>query len=242
MNFYENQMVNCSGAGCNATGEMRFPVNIGGNIYFMPESQMYGIAGKLVEHQAKSQLKQAEIAQEYFCKEKLEEKKFFLKEMQMEKAEEMRQRRELITYGISENSEGFLCREMFSPEGKMKCVKPISKARNIALKVFFCSQDELNVRVYWITWEGQKEGILLLEERATPDAVSKEFAKRGFAIQTSREYKKNLNELVLAYLVHHAEWEELPYSFGWNRMSDGKWIFAAEDCTTMEEMLGYVRK
>lgn len=166
---------------------------------------------------------------EYSRKEQLSILAESLRENTLQKKEEIRQKRELLTYGIIENSDGYLCRELVSAEGKTIGVKPVTKNRNIKMVCYFSYPLNDRERVYVIHWEASEREIRLVGENATPDKLDREFSKAGIAFQTSREYRKNLMDQVFSYLVSHASEIEIPRSYGWNKMSTGEWVFARRD-------------
>lgn len=149
-----------------------------------------------------------------------------LKENTLQRTEEIRQKRELLSYSIIENSEGCLCKELISADGRTIGVKPITKKRKIRLCAYYSHPKNDKDKVYVIHWEASEREIRLVGENATPDKLDREFSKAGIAFQTSREYRKNLMDQVFSYLVSHASEIEIPRSYGWNKMSTGEWIFA----------------
>lgn len=234
------EMTNCAEPACL----MQAPYGGGGPLMngymmpkFYPEPQRPNYVQEAFREQMRSQAKQSEIAQEYRCRTLYEQAKIAGKERLLEKAEELRERREFLTYGICENSEGFLCKELHLPDGTIRWAKPICKAKYVHAVMYFCYPERIQTQVVVIGWEGLASKIILPMEKANFDSVSALFAKRGFAFQVSREYKKNLNEQVFAYLIKHMIRKELPYAFGWNLMSNRKWFFATPKHWTMERMM-----
>ena len=169
-----------------------------------------------------------------YCRNEQEMLSAELAERMMHKKEEIRERRELLTDGVFENSEGYLCRELISAEGKTIGTKPIIQQR--FMEVFFLYAASGSDGVYVIKWHDSERRVFLTGKDVSPEGMEKAFIKAGISYQTSRDYRKNLNALVFAFVMKHSKSLEVPRCYGWNLMSTGEWVFAVrgKDLTLKE--------
>lgn len=200
--------------------------------------QVYALTKQAVSAELNQRTSIAKINAEYDRKLDYLKAETASKEYLMNRKEEMKMQREMITYGISENCEGFLCKEQFSAEGKLVGYKKICNKKHLRMEQFFTMEEE--EIIYYICWEDclKGQGIYLRREKLTPDELALVLTKAGISIQTSRDYKRNLLELVIVYLLQHSKNIELPKTFGWNKMSEG-WQWISDGTITMEEVGKY---
>lgn len=145
--------------------------------------------------------------------------------------------REESLYGIYEDSEGFLCKELLTPDGKKISSKRICTKRHLRMREY-CSFHKEKHRVFEIVWDEchAEDKLFLREDKLSGGVLSAKLISGGVSIQTAREYKRNLMDLVLSYLIEHAERIELPWSFGWNLTTEG-WLWVSDEAETMQEVV-----
>ena len=150
--------------------------------------------------------------------------------------EDFARRREFQSYGIAVDSRGFLCKQLIDEDEKIVRTKAVCDAKEILATEYVSYRDEEQYAFVCVFSESQ---ILfcLREEDWNPESMSQAFAKAGYPIQASREYRKNLNNLVFGFLQKCMKRHEIPLAHGWREMkSTGEWFFSPSDDGTMEEL------
>ena len=157
----------------------------------------------------------------------------------MEKQEELRLKRNLVTYGIYEDSDGFLCSEIINADGKKAGAKVLVKKRHLRMTCYWYEGKKWYDTVYEIRWDGNDDSVVLTENECTPNGIYSKLAKAGVAMSLGRNGKQELLDKLFSYLKSHMLNEEKPLQKGWNLMSDGQWFFADDNVWTIEEMKDY---
>ena len=75
--------------------------------------------------------------------------------------------------------------------------------------------------------------LLIPPEGISATKINKILISKGLKLLTSSRKQKDLAEALLYFSTNNSREEELPYSYGWNLLSDGIWKFAHENELTM---------
>lgn len=177
---------------------------------------------------------------EYNQKEHFERFKTEMVIKRLNTIEENRQKRELSNRAVFKNSEGKLCFEIITPDGEHIMSRPVIQKTNMKMRLFYSSIPDYDAKYAEISWDGLKEPILLAGDKLSEKGFAKLLIQSGVSIQISREQKKDFVSLALAYLIENATWKEVPYTTGWNLMSDNTWIFETDTKKTLEGMFNAV--
>ena len=196
---------------------------------------------KFAIEQFKHHNKMLEIESNYHKDSLLMKEEAALKEQLMMRKEEIRRSRDFLTYDIFKNSEKLLCREMISENGKSVGSKVICNKKDMTLLHFEIFDDNEPVMYFCVCWEGgtEKDFIYLKETNLDADTLDKKLTKAGVIVQTARDYRKNLLNVLLVYLINNVETVEIPLSHGWCKMSQG-WRWIDSETFTKEDLLQYV--
>ncbi len=150
-------------------------------------------------------------------------------ERKLQRKEELHLKRDLVTYGIYENFEGFLCKEIIDANGKVVGSKKICSHKS--LQLFKLLSPKSTEKYFCLHWEGCEPGheLYFTEESFNAKKLGIALAHAGISLCCAREYKKTLIEQLIAHLVKHSQMVELPVTTGWNKMSSGwQWINPGE--------------
>lgn len=138
--------------------------------------------------------------------------------------------REMAQVAIFEDSDGFLCQEIIFPDGKKLYSKPIVNKPNLQMICLYAMDSDDVVAIVGI--DGFDDKIILGGKFFDAVGLWKMLQSKGVVIGVCREKKKQIIELIFAYLVDHAKKRKLPSSLGWYQTEQG-WMFAAKASQTM---------
>lgn len=188
---------------------------------------------KQQEHEWKKELeavKQEGERKIYEMRVELEEKK---QEMALKRDEALYRRkinREMAQISIFENSEGYLCQEIIFPEGEIEYSRPIVNQPNLQMMCLYSVEGDDVVAIVGINNFAEK--VILREKNFDAIGLGKMLQTKGVVIGVCREKKKQVLELIFAYLVERAEKRKIPNSLGWYQTEQG-WAFAERISQTM---------
>ncbi len=125
-----------------------------------------------------------------------------------------------IFYGFRNSDLDELKVSRISPQGKLR------------LKIYE-SFYPTNKRIYAFSFNG---GTTFFEQDGNCSAknVFQSLANKGYRLACRKRIWLEVVEAFWSHLLEKAVSEEIPGTFGWNRMHDGKWQYANEDDLTME--------
>ena len=147
---------------------------------------------------------------------------------------ELKQQRELAITNIAMLGDGFIY-ELVMIGSNVSGGKLVCFAKNLQLTKFYaCGRPET---IFWLNWED--DFVIIKGESFCPAELRKQLLQRGIAIHASRNNMQSLTEHFFAYLIRNQVKTELPWSTGWNRVSNGIWRFVKQGEENLKEMLNY---
>lgn len=192
---------------------------------FMPSPQAIDkvwvdSAKSSIDTECRRQLLQAE----YALRKDLDEKKALWKEKLNRGIFERKIHRDNATFAVFENADGKICIQMQMVGEPVYYSPPILNVSGLKMVLYhtFDSSDCVAV----ITWDATKSKITLSDQNLCSDGMRKALEKQGVCISTMKERKKEVTELVFAYLASKANHILLPRSLGWNKVG-ADWVFAS---------------
>ena len=151
-----------------------------------------------------------------------------LKEKQEEGKEKLRVVREMSVPSIRLDSEGrFVFRYMVGIR-KYEETPPIFSVSNIKLNFLYAYLHE-DVIAY-VSWEGAKKKIYLMETDLNGKKFLKLLTKAGVEVRINKKNREMISDQVLAYLTKNADLKEIPYCNGWCLMENGWHFNTGEEC------------
>lgn len=208
---------------------MNFLNGYGNQVMLTPEQQNYAIK-RHIDLEVDLARREADF--------KYDVQKENVKLLNMEKRQEgietRKRNRENASYEICKDSEGRFCLETTFLNGDVEVSRPVmnvSKMYMVRL-VGIETGDYVNQ----ISWDEMNRDIIL-----TKDLDAKAFRTAmnlaGIAIQVGRDRKKDVAELIFAYIVRNCKSVSIADHLGWNKAGD-KWIWIQKE----EDTLCYWKK
>lgn len=208
---------------------MNFLNGYGNQVMLTPEQQNYAIK-RHIDLEVDLARREADF--------KYDVQKENVKLLNMEKRQEgietRKRNRENASYEICKDSEGRFCLETTFLNGDVEVSRPVmnvSKMYMVRL-VGIETGDYVNQ----ISWDEMNRDIILtkdLDVKAFRTAMN----LAGIAIQVGRDRKKDVAELIFAYIVRNCKSVSIADHLGWNKAGD-KWIWIQKE----EDTLCYWKK
>lgn len=131
-------------------------------------------------------------------------------------------KREMAVLSAFKNGDGFICVQMTMPDGTAIYTPPVLKVRGLKMVVL---DDPVgsDTRVL-VSWEDVKEHIILSGKQLCADGMRRALEKHGVVIVAGRDRKKEMAELVFAFLYESAIHVQMPSILGWSHTEEG-WFF-----------------
>lgn len=208
---------------------MNFLNGYGNQVMLTPEQQNYAIKRHI---DLEVDLARREADFKYDVQK--ENMKLLNMEKRQEGIEKRKRNRENASYAISKDSEGRFCLETTFLNGDVEVSRPVMNVSNMYMTslVGMETGDYVNL----LMWDEMKRDIML-----TKDSDVKAFRTAinlaGIAIQVGRDRKKDVAELIFAYIVRNCKSVSIADHLGWNK-ADDKWIWIQKE----EDTLCYWKK
>ncbi len=192
---------------------------------FMPSSQ--AIEKVWIEDMRSSidaEYKRQLLQLEYKNRKEQDERKALWKEKLNRGIFERKIHRDNATFAVFENADGKICIQMQMVGEPVYYSPPVLNVSGLKMVLYhtFDSSDCVAV----ITWDATKSKITISDQNLCSDGMRKALEKQGVCISTLKERKKEVTELVFAYLASKANHILLPRSLGWNKVG-ADWVFAS---------------
>lgn len=158
----------------------------------------------------------------------------------LERKEDLKLRRELLSYQVAEDADGYLQVQLVDDTGKVLRCKRMFAVKHMILTKFYAERDETQVSIYGLRWDGMaKKKAFFSEESLTPQNFLRVLRESGITPQVAREYKRNLLEGALAFLIKHCKKVKIPLTTGWNYIY-GRWKYIEINEMSMKGLENYV--
>lgn len=194
---------------------MNFLNGYGNQVMLTPEQQNYAIK-RHIDLEVDLARREADF--------KYDVQKENVKLLNMEKRQEgieaRKRNRQNASYAIGKDSEGRFCLETTFLNGDVEVSRPVMNVANMYMTrlVGIETGDYVNQ----ISWDEMNRDIIL-----TKDSDVKAFRiamnLAGIAIQVGRDRKKDVAELIFAYIVRNCKSVSIADHLGWNKAGD-KWF------------------
>ncbi len=168
-------------------------------------------------------------------------------------SEERELQRSLEHCTVFRDGEGYLCMHVHRMNGSGASTK-IMDVRNLAAEKFFSyGKDKKRNTFFHIFWENHPGGFYLKEEQLKWKNLREKFAIFGLNILVGPKKIKECVSATCSFLIRDCEIGhsvdmvsdmetepypglEIPLTFGWNRLSDGRWYFCREEEKNYESL------
>lgn len=145
---------------------------------------------------------------------------------------------EMMSCTVYQDSFGKIIISFCDENGTIINSKVLLNVKNYKAKQYVSFSPELHV-VFEVSWgEQESEGIRFknFENGVETQKFLKALKSRGVFFSVASRAEKKASEALMAYSVNTAEKYEIPYYYGWNYMSDGRWHFAKKSEMVMQEV------
>lgn len=158
----------------------------------------------------------------------------------LERKEDLKLRRELLSYQVAEDADGYLQVQLVDDTGKVLRCKRLFSVNHMLFTKFYAERDETQVSIYGLRWDGMaKKRAFFSEESLTPQNFLRVLRESGITPQVAREYKRNLIDGVLAFLIKHCRKVKIPLTTGWNYIY-GRWKYIEINEMSMKGLENHV--
>lgn len=159
----------------------------------------------------------------------------------LEKKEDLKLKRTLMTHHLFLNSEGFICREIIDADGKSINSTKVCNKPNVELAEFVVSENNKEICYYGLSVGRGEKLFWLKESEMVPEMIGRKLAKAGVSIITANEHRKSMLYSVFAFLMEHKLVIPVTSTHGWCKEA-GMWQWIEKETTTREELEYYVNK
>lgn len=163
-------------------------------------------------------------------KRQLEEYKAEMAIKRMEAIEELKMNRACASQGLFEDINGFLCLETVFPNGKKLISEPIMNVSCVQM-ICLINMCDMYDKVALLSWKDCSEPVVLND--ITSKALNNVLTNWGLNLRVGRDRKKIIIEILLSYLMEHANIKKAVPKVGWNLIS-GEWFFESDPEKTLD--------